>query len=96
MESPSRNRELATTLSPPISRSPAPVAQAPVFNPATATCQPGNSMRIEREQEEWDFDGVGPTGPEDFGSLGGSVEPGYEDYYNEVRARYVTGLQKMI
>ncbi|XP_038721756.1 TATA box-binding protein-associated factor RNA polymerase I subunit B [Tripterygium wilfordii] len=55
-----------------------------------------NSMPVKREREEWDFDGVGPTDPEDFGSLGGSVELGYEDYYNEVRGRYVMGLQKMI
>lgn len=40
-------------------------------------------------------DGVGPTGPEDFG-LVGKVAPSFEDYYNEIRIRYVMGLQLMI
>ncbi|XP_004152882.1 TATA box-binding protein-associated factor RNA polymerase I subunit B isoform X2 [Cucumis sativus] len=39
-------------------------------------------------------DGVGPTGPEDFGS--GDVlsgKPSFEEYADEVRMRYVMGLQ---
>lgn len=37
-------------------------------------------------------DGVGPSGTSDFGSY----TYGYEDYYREVRNRYVMGLQMMI
>ncbi|XAR56001.1 hypothetical protein NMG60_11036272 [Bertholletia excelsa] len=39
-------------------------------------------------------DGVGPTGPSDFGW--GSRALSYDDYYSEIRMRYVMGLQIMI
>lgn len=57
--------------------------------------------RVQVKTEEYDYDvgsftdGVGPTGPEDFGMIGTSV-PSFEDYYNEIRIRYVMGLQLMI
>lgn len=39
-------------------------------------------------------DGVGPTGPSDFGSSQKNFS--YEEYYSEIRSRYLTGLQIMI
>ncbi|KAF3431460.1 hypothetical protein FNV43_RR26191 [Rhamnella rubrinervis] len=57
--------------------------------------------RLEVKMEEYDndvgpfSDGVGPTGPEDFGMAGTSV-PSFDDYCNEIRIRYVMGLQLMI
>lgn len=39
-------------------------------------------------------DGVGPTGPSDFGSAPKNLS--YEDYYSEIRSRYVKGFQIMI
>ncbi|XP_052186244.1 TATA box-binding protein-associated factor RNA polymerase I subunit B isoform X2 [Diospyros lotus] len=39
-------------------------------------------------------DGVGPTGPSDFGSTSRLLS--YDDYYSEIRMRYVMGLQIMI
>ncbi|PON76829.1 TATA box-binding protein-associated factor RNA polymerase I subunit B [Parasponia andersonii] len=59
--------------------------------------------RVKVKTEEVDYchsagplsDGLGPTGPEDFG-LVGKVVPSFEDYYNEIRIRYVMGLQLMI
>ncbi|KAG7020963.1 TATA box-binding protein-associated factor RNA polymerase I subunit B [Cucurbita argyrosperma subsp. argyrosperma] len=42
-------------------------------------------------------DGVGPIGPEDFGSGGAlSGAPSFEEYADEVRMRYVMGLQLMM
>ncbi|XVE84069.1 hypothetical protein DITRI_Ditri16bG0139400 [Diplodiscus trichospermus] len=41
------------------------------------------------------LDGVGPTGTSDFGSYSMPAYS-YEDYYREVRNRYVMGLQMMI
>lgn len=55
--------------------------------------------------EEYDYDagvgrfstddGVGPTEPADFGLAGASV-PSFKDYSNEIRIRYVMGLQLMV
>lgn len=39
---------------------------------------------------------VGPTLPDDFGPSVGSRGLSYEEYYNEVRIRYVMGLQLMV
>lgn len=39
-------------------------------------------------------DEIGPTGPSDFGSSGKNFS--YEEYYSEIRSRYLTGLQVMI
>ncbi|XP_042981304.1 TATA box-binding protein-associated factor RNA polymerase I subunit B [Carya illinoinensis] len=48
------------------------------------------------KKEDYD-DGVGPSRPEDFGnSSGKGVGPSFEDYYNEIRIRYVMGVQLMI
>lgn len=62
-----------------------------------------NPNRVKIKTEEVNYhdsagpfsDGLGPTGPEDFGSVG-KVDPSFEDYYNEIRIRYVMGLQLMI
>lgn len=40
-------------------------------------------------------DGVGPTGPEDFGWMG-KANPSFQDYHSELRMRYVMGLQLMV
>lgn len=60
-----------------------------------------DTNKIKKEEQEQDYsnyyydDVVGPTEPEDFGSGdGGKLK--YEDYYNEVRIRYVMGMQWMI
>ncbi|KAJ8764763.1 hypothetical protein K2173_009163 [Erythroxylum novogranatense] len=56
---------------------------------------------IKIKKEEIDYtgyyymDGIGPTEPEDFGA-NAVVKLSYEDYYNEVRLRYVMGVQWMI
>ncbi|KAB1208345.1 TATA box-binding protein-associated factor RNA polymerase I subunit B [Morella rubra] len=58
-----------------------------------ATPQPQSTVK----KEEYFDDGVGPSGPEDFGnsSMKG-YGPSFEDYYNEIRIRYVMGLQLMV
>ncbi|KAF7851690.1 hypothetical protein BT93_L3204 [Corymbia citriodora subsp. variegata] len=51
-----------------------------------------------RKEGDAAYDETGPTEPEDF-SNSGLARPralGYEDYYNEVRIRYVMGLQTMV
>lgn len=42
------------------------------------------------------FDGVGSSVPGDFGGSSDVRVPSFEDYYNEIRIRYVMGLQMMI
>lgn len=49
---------------------------------------------IKAERDDYD-DCVGPTGPGDFGP-GLGREVGYEEYYGEVRMRYVMGVQMMV
>ncbi|EEF39924.1 TATA box-binding protein-associated factor RNA polymerase I subunit B [Ricinus communis] len=54
-----------------------------------------SNIKIKKEERFDDdeyLDGLGPVEPEDFG--GKSLS--YEDYYNEVRIRYVMGMQWMI
>ncbi|XP_058193436.1 TATA box-binding protein-associated factor RNA polymerase I subunit B [Rhododendron vialii] len=51
----------------------------------------GVSVKAERD----DNDGVGPTGPGDFGP-GSGREIGYDEYYSELRMRYVMGVQMMV
>ncbi|KAK6922021.1 hypothetical protein RJ641_012528, partial [Dillenia turbinata] len=50
------------------------------------------------KKEEFDDDGgdgIGPIGPSDFaGNMGGELS--YDDYYNEVRIKYVLGMQMMV
>lgn len=38
---------------------------------------------------------MGPTGPGDFGP-GSGREIGYDEYYSELRMRYVMGVQMMV
>ncbi|XP_030513668.1 TATA box-binding protein-associated factor RNA polymerase I subunit B isoform X2 [Rhodamnia argentea] len=55
-------------------------------------------LKTPTKEEDVAYDEIGPTGPRDFGDSG-SARPralGYEDYYNEVRIRYVMGLQTMV
>ncbi|CAI9266301.1 unnamed protein product [Lactuca saligna] len=47
-----------------------------------------------QENDDDDDDGVGPTEPIDFGR--GPRTLSYEDYYSEIRMRYVMGVQIMI
>jgi len=50
---------------------------------------------VKKEEAEAEAgDGVGPTGPSDFGSTSRLLS--YDDYYSEIRMRYVMGLQIMI
>ncbi|KAI4314160.1 hypothetical protein L6164_027095 [Bauhinia variegata] len=42
------------------------------------------------------FDEWGPSVPEDFGGSSSVKVPSFDDYYNEIRLRYVLGLQMMI
>ncbi|KAK2969004.1 hypothetical protein RJ640_007869 [Escallonia rubra] len=51
------------------------------------------SLRTQ-EQNEDVGDGVGPTTPGDFGSSPRKLK--YEDYYSEIRLRYLMGVQIMI
>ncbi|XP_030449587.1 TATA box-binding protein-associated factor RNA polymerase I subunit B [Syzygium oleosum] len=55
-------------------------------------------LKTPKKEEGVDHDGIGPTEPEDFGNPGSARRRaiGYEDYYNEVRIRYVMGLQTMV
>lgn len=57
-----------------------------------------NSNHVKKEELDEDMvDGVGPIGPSDFGSgMGGSIVPSFEAFSNEVRMRYVLGVQLMI
>ncbi|XP_030959285.1 TATA box-binding protein-associated factor RNA polymerase I subunit B-like [Quercus lobata] len=50
---------------------------------------------IKKEEEFYEADVDGPTGPEDFGGSV-KVKPTFEDYYHEIRIRYVLGFQYMI
>ncbi|KAL7601655.1 hypothetical protein Lser_V15G26147 [Lactuca serriola] len=49
---------------------------------------------LRTQENDDDDDGVGPTEPIDFGR--GPRTLSYEDYYSEIRMRYVMGLQIMI
>ncbi|KAH7833769.1 hypothetical protein Vadar_009546 [Vaccinium darrowii] len=48
----------------------------------------GVSVKVE--------EGVGPTGPSDFGSGYWRTVGGSDDYYREIRLRYVMGVQMMV
>lgn len=47
-----------------------------------------------QENEAEAGDGVGPTGPVDFARVSRPLQ--YEDYYSEIRMRYVMGVQIML
>ncbi|PIN18260.1 hypothetical protein CDL12_09088 [Handroanthus impetiginosus] len=49
---------------------------------------------MEDDMKDSIGDGVGPTEPSDFGSSQKNFS--YDDYYSEIRSRYLTGLQVMI
>ncbi|CAL5396266.1 unnamed protein product [Camellia sinensis] len=54
-----------------------------------------NALENDAKKEEGRVGyGVGPTSPSDFGS--GSRSVSYDDYYSEIRLRYVMGFQIMI
>ncbi|XP_076949635.1 TATA box-binding protein-associated factor RNA polymerase I subunit B-like [Bidens hawaiensis] len=53
------------------------------------------TLRTQQDDDDAEAgDGVGPTEPADFAT--GSRTLGYEDYYSEIRMRYVMGVQIMI
>ncbi|KAK9067319.1 hypothetical protein SSX86_014645 [Deinandra increscens subsp. villosa] len=52
------------------------------------------TLRNQADDDAEAGDGVGPTEPADFGS--GPKPLRYEDYYSEIRMRYVMGIQIMI
>ncbi|GAV67129.1 RRN7 domain-containing protein [Cephalotus follicularis] len=66
-------------------------SQSQFWSQFTQPQTPNNSKDVKEEEEYGD--GVGPTEPGDFGDVGVA---GYEEYYREVRMRYVMGLQLMI
>ncbi|KAL0402664.1 UNVERIFIED_CONTAM: TATA box-binding protein-associated factor RNA polymerase I subunit B [Sesamum latifolium] len=51
-------------------------------------------ISVDDLEDDGKDDGVGPSGPSDFGSSQKNFS--YEDYYSEIRSRYLTGLQVMI
>ncbi|XP_057981358.1 TATA box-binding protein-associated factor RNA polymerase I subunit B-like [Malania oleifera] len=51
------------------------------------------NVKKEEIKDEMFVDGVGPTEPADFGQ---DRAPSFDDYYSEVRMRYVMGVQLMI
>lgn len=55
-------------------------------------------LKTPRKEGDVGYDEFGPTEPRDFANSGpaGPRALGYEDYYNEVRIRYVMGLQTMV
>ncbi|CAA3008547.1 Hypothetical predicted protein [Olea europaea subsp. europaea] len=48
----------------------------------------------EENIDDYDGDGIGPTGPSNFGSSQKNLS--YDDYYTEIRMRYIKGFQIMI
>lgn len=52
------------------------------------------TLRTQQDDDDEAGDGVGPTEPADFAT--GPRTLGYEDYYSEIRMRYVMGVQIMI
>ncbi|CAI9762339.1 unnamed protein product [Fraxinus pennsylvanica] len=48
----------------------------------------------EENIDDYDGDGIGPTGPSDFGSSQKNLS--YDDYYTEIRMRYMKGFQIII
>lgn len=65
-----------------------PVSQVKVIT-SQFLDHPNNS-----DNPDMEGDGVGPTEPSDFGSF--QKEFTYEEYYSEIRLRYLKGLQIMI
>lgn len=60
---------------------------------------PEVQIKEERDLDygfHFDGVGVGPSVPGDFGGSSGVRVLSFEDYYNEIRIRYVMGLQMMI
>ncbi|PIN23208.1 hypothetical protein CDL12_04070 [Handroanthus impetiginosus] len=49
---------------------------------------------LEDDMKDSMGDGVGPTKPSDFGSSQKNFS--YDDYYSEIRSRYLTGLQALV
>lgn len=58
---------------------------SPFYNPFSQT----------KTEDHNAVDAKGPTGPTDFG-LDGIIELSVEDYYTQIRLRYVMGLQRLI
>ncbi|KAM1158359.1 hypothetical protein ACFX19_032217 [Malus domestica] len=54
-----------------------------------------NAFSQTKTEDHNAVDAKGPTGPTDFG-LDGIIELSVEDYYTQIRLRYVMGLQRLI
>ncbi|KAI3729723.1 hypothetical protein L6452_18387 [Arctium lappa] len=70
-----------------------PVVKTEPLSQSQPPSQFWETLRTQEDDAEAG-DGVGPTEPVDFGS--GPRTLSYEDYYSEIRMRYVMGVQIMI
>lgn len=60
-------------------------------------CDYSGIYKVKKEEVHYDY-GIGPTEPTDFSNdlVQEENQAGYEDYHQEVRKRYLMGLQLMI
>ncbi|KAJ9546924.1 hypothetical protein OSB04_019467 [Centaurea solstitialis] len=72
-----------------------PVVKTEPFSQSQPPSQFWETLRTQEEDEAGN-DGVGPTEPADFGREPSTTTLSYEDYYSEIRMRYVMGVQIMI
>ncbi|KAK1432744.1 hypothetical protein QVD17_09642 [Tagetes erecta] len=71
-----------------------PVVKPEPISQSQPPSQFWETLRIQEDEDAEAGDGVGPIEPADFGR--GSKTLTYEDYYSEIRMRYVMGVQIMI
>ncbi|KAL2482397.1 TATA box-binding protein-associated factor RNA polymerase I subunit B [Forsythia ovata] len=72
-----------------------PIAAEPISQVKLTQSQHLDHHEIPEENiDHHDGDGIGPTGPSDFGSSQKNLS--YNEYYTEIRMRYLTGFQIMI
>ncbi|KAJ9561978.1 hypothetical protein OSB04_007138 [Centaurea solstitialis] len=72
-----------------------PVVKTEPFSQSQPPSQFWETLRTQEEDEAGN-DGLGPTEPADFGREPSTTTLSYEDYYSEIRMRYVMGVQIMI
>ncbi|XP_071711083.1 TATA box-binding protein-associated factor RNA polymerase I subunit B-like isoform X2 [Rutidosis leptorrhynchoides] len=71
-----------------------PVAKPDLVSQSQPDSQFWKTLRTQEEEDVNAGDGVGPTEPADFAT--GPRTLTYEDYYSEIRMRYLMGVQIMI
>ncbi|KAD2393677.1 hypothetical protein R6Q59_012024 [Mikania micrantha] len=72
----------------------APVLKPEPLSQSQPPSQFWETLRTQKDDDDEAGDGVGPTEPADFGRVPRTLS--YEDYYSEIRMRYVMGVQIMI